>query len=68
MRFTREEFQKYIYSYEEDEEFYRTLYYEEKKNPETFHDYCLALDRKLLTNHKLYVPELLTEAWYPSRT
>ena len=65
MRFTREEFQKYIYSYEEDEEFYRTLYYEEKKNPETFHDYCLALDRKLLTNHKLYVPELLTEAWYP---
>lgn len=65
MRFTREEFQKYIYSYGEDEEFYRTLYYEEKKNPETFHDYCLALDRKLLTNHKLYVPELLTEAWYP---
>ena len=65
MRFTREEFQKYIYSYEEDEDFYRTLYYEEKKNPETFHDYCLALDRKLLTEHKLYVPELLTEAWYP---
>lgn len=31
MRFTREEFQKYIYSYGEDEEFYRTLYYEEKK-------------------------------------
>ena len=65
MRFTREEFQKYIYSYEEDEDFYRTLYYEEKKNPETFHDYCLALDRKLLTEHRLYVPELLTEAWYP---
>lgn len=65
MRFTREEFQKYIYSYEEDEEFYRTLYYEEKKNPETFHDYCLALDRKLLTERRLCVPELLTEAWYP---
>ena len=31
MRFTKEEFQKYIYSYEEDEDFYRTLYYEEKK-------------------------------------
>ena len=65
MRFTREEFQKYIYSYEEDEEFYRTLYYEEKKNPETFHDYCLNLDRDLIARRRLYVPELLTEAWYP---
>ena len=65
MRFTREEFQKYIYTYEEDEIFYRTLYYQEKKSPETFHYYCLTLDRKLISEHKLYVPELRTEAWYP---
>ena len=65
MQFTREEFKKHIYAYEEDESFYKALYYEKQKNPETFHDYCLNLDRNLIARHRLYVPELLTEAWYP---
>lgn len=46
MKLTREEFQKYIYSYNNDETFYKTLYLQEKEHPETFHEYCLTLDRK----------------------
>ena len=45
MKLTREEFQKYIYAYNEDEIFYKTLYLQEKEHPETFHEYCLTLDR-----------------------
>ena len=48
MKLNREEFQKYIYSYNDDETFYKTLYLQEKEHPETFHDYCLTLDRKQL--------------------
>ena len=65
MKLTREEFQKYIYSYNNDETFYKTLYLQEKEHPETFHEYCLTLDRKKIYEHRLYVPELQTEAWYP---
>ena len=48
MKLTREEFQKYIYAYNEDEIFYKTLYLQEKEHPETFHEYCLTLDRELI--------------------
>lgn len=50
MKLTREEFQKYIYSYNNDETFYKTLYLQEKEHPETFHEYCLTLDRKRFMN------------------
>lgn len=33
MKLTREEFQKYIYAYNEDEIFYKTLYLQEKEHP-----------------------------------
>ncbi len=46
MKLTREEFQRYIYSYNDDETFYKTLYLQEQEHPETFHEYCLTLDRK----------------------
>ena len=36
MKLTREEFQKYIYAYNEDEIFYKTLYLQEKEHPEPF--------------------------------
>lgn len=64
MKLTKEEFQNYLYSYNEDEQFYRTLHFEEKKRPETFHQFCLNLDRDLITSHLLYVPELQQETWY----
>lgn len=65
MKLTREEFQKYIYAYNEDEIFYKTLYLQEKEHPETFHEYCLTLDRELIYEHRLFAPELQAEAWYP---
>ena len=65
MKLTREEFQKYIYAYNEDVIFYKTLYLQEKEHPETFHEYCLTLDRELIYEHRLFVPELQAEAWYP---
>ena len=37
MKLTREEFRKYIFSYTEDEAFYKKLYLQKKKDPETFH-------------------------------
>lgn len=65
MKLNRSEFQKYIYSYEEDEIFYRNLYFAEKDHPESFMEYCQNLDRKLLIEHKLFVPALREEAWFP---
>lgn len=65
MKLTREDFRNYIYTYEEDELFYRDLYFQEKEHPETFHEYCLALDRQKISDHRLFVPELRSEAWYP---
>ncbi|MBU5480036.1 AraC family transcriptional regulator [Blautia sp. MSJ-19] len=64
MRLTREEFRKQLYAYNDDELFYKKLYFEEKERPKTFHEYCLHLDRDLIASHALYVPELLKENWY----
>ena len=65
MKLTREEFRKYIFSYTEDEAFYKKLYLQKKKDPETFQDYCLNLDRNFILEHHLYVPELLSGSWSP---
>ena len=65
MKLTREDFQNYIKDYNDDEIFYRDLYFQEKNHPETFHNYCLNLDRQFISNHRLFVPELQKEAWYP---
>ena len=65
MKLSRSEFQNYIHSYETDENFYRELYFAEKKHPETFMEYCQTLDRDFISEHKLYVPALHNEAWYP---
>lgn len=65
MKLTRDEFRNYLHHYDEDEIFYKNMYFEEKNHPTTFHDYCLGLDRDLISDHRLFVPELRTEAWYP---
>lgn len=65
MKLSRTEFQTYIHAYEPDEIFYRDLYLAEKAHPETFPEYCQSLDRDLITSHRLYVPALSKEAWYP---
>lgn len=65
MKLTRSEFQNYIHSYEQDEIFYRDLYFAEKEHPETFLEYCQGLDRELITSHRLYVPALQKEGWFP---
>ena len=65
MKLNRTEFQTYIHAYEPDEIFYRDLYFAEKEHPETFPEYCQSLDRDLITSHRLYVPALSKEAWYP---
>ena len=49
MQLTREDFQKFLYTYNEDELFYRTLYFEKKEHPETFHKFCLNLDCDLIS-------------------
>ena len=58
MKLTRSEFQNYIHSYEQDEIFYRDLYFAEKEHPETFREYCQNLDREMIAQRKLYVPAL----------
>ena len=65
MKLTKDEFRSYLHHYDEDEIFYKNMYFEEKDHPATFHDYCLGLDRDLISDHHLFVPELRTEAWYP---
>lgn len=65
MKLTREEFRNYIHSYENDELFYKDLYFQEKNHPETFEEYCHKLDPALISRHRLFVPLLHKEAWYP---
>ena len=65
MKLNRDEFRNYIQNYEPDEVFYRNLYFAEKEHPETFIEYCRNLDRNLINSHKLYVPALSKEAWFP---
>ena len=38
MKLTREDFRNYIKDYNDDEIFYRDLYFQEKNHPETFHE------------------------------
>lgn len=64
MQLTREDFQKFLYTYNEDELFYRTLYFEKKEHPETFHKFCINLDCDLISRRQLYVPELQKEGWH----
>ena len=45
MKLTREDFRNYIKDYNDDEIFYRDLYFQEKNHPETFHNYCLNLGK-----------------------
>ncbi len=65
MRLNRSEFQNYIRSYEDDELFYRDLYLAEKNHPDTFMEYCQNLDFDYIRSHKLFVPALCSEAWFP---
>lgn len=65
MKLNRDEFRNYIQNYEPDEVFYRNLYFAEKEHPETFIEYCRNLDQNLINSHKLYVPALSKEAWFP---
>ena len=65
MKLNRNEFRNYIHSYEDDELFYRDLYLAEKEHPETFMEYCKHLDPDYITSHKLFVPALRREAWFP---
>lgn len=65
MSITKESFDEYIRKYEEDELFYRDLYLQEKDFPETFSEYLKTLDKELIQKHRLLVPALCTEPWYP---
>ena len=65
MKLNQSEFQNYIHAYETDEIFYKNLYFEEKEHPETFEQYCQELDKELIASHRLYVPVLRKEAWFP---
>lgn len=65
MKLIKENFYNYISSYEEDELFYRELYYQEKLHPETFSAYLKTLDKDFIINHRIYVPALRSEPWYP---
>lgn len=65
MKITKENFDVYIHNYEEDELFYRDLYFHEKESPETFPAYLQSLDREFIQKHKLFVPGLRSEPWYP---
>ena len=38
MKLTREDFRNHIKDYNDDEIFYRHLYFQGKNHPETFHD------------------------------
>lgn len=62
---TRENFESYIHRYEEDEIFYRDLYFHEKESPDTFEAYLSQLDRNLIRSHNLYVPALQEEKFHP---
>lgn len=64
MNITKENFDLYIHTYEEDELFYRNVYLHEKESPETFAEYLNTLDRDFIKQHELFIPALLDEPWY----
>lgn len=65
MRISKENFDLYIREYEQDELFYRDMYLHEKEHPETFSDYLKTLDTSLIQEHRLFVPALHQDPWYP---
>lgn len=65
MKITRENFDTFIQKYEEDELFYRDIYFHEKESPETFHEYLKTLDKNFIQKHNIFVPALRNEPWCP---
>lgn len=64
MKINKEDFHTYITTYEEDELFYKTLYFKEKNQPDTFLEYVNSLDNEYIKEHELYIP-ILHKNWYP---
>ena len=65
MKLTREDFEIILKTIMMTKFFTEIYIFRKKNHPETFHDYCLNLDRQFISNHRLFVPELQKEAWYP---
>lgn len=65
MKITLENFDAYIHAYEEDELFYKDIYIHQKEEPETFKDYLKTLNASFIRKHRIYVPALQDEPWYP---
>lgn len=65
MKITLENFNAYIHAYEEDELFYKDIFIHEKEDPENFADYLKTLNLSFIRKHRIYVPALQTEPWYP---
>lgn len=65
MKLTKELFDEFIHTYEEDELFYKNLYFQEQYHPETFHVYLKSLDREFIQKKRLLIPALQDEPWYP---
>ncbi len=65
MLISKADFSDYLSEYTEDECFYKKIYNERKMHPETFSSYLQSLDRSYIVNHKLFVPELRDEPWFP---
>lgn len=65
MKVTKENFRDFISAYEEDELFYRDVYLHETQHPETFSEYLETLDRDYIIQHKIYVPAIHNNEWFP---
>lgn len=58
MKIRKDDFYRYITTYEEDEIFYRNLYEAEQKSPQEFQVFLNSLNPEYLKKHELYVPAL----------
>ncbi|MGN0298924.1 MAG: helix-turn-helix domain-containing protein, partial [Lachnospiraceae bacterium] len=65
MKITRDNFNSYIHEYEQDELFYKNIYLYEKEHPETFPEYLKTLDLSFIQEHRIFVPALRNEPWFP---
>ncbi len=65
MKIEKKDFPAFMASYTEDELFYKDLYLHEKNDPNSFQQYLNSIDPNYICQHKLYVPALHHEAWYP---
>lgn len=65
MKITKDNFDSFIHTYEEDELFYRDVYVHETQHPETFTEYLKTLDVSFIQKHRIFVPALLDEPWFP---